>query len=1028
MARAMTGGELTSIRSDNQWSLLYLAVHMPATVWTGRVNVPPASNDEVATINVDGGAWGSGYSSAIKDMLLYVGTSAGAYDKGFVRVREDLSGTLSSIDVGEISEVDWADDDYLTIVDEFFLAPRHIRIDASQVVYMDYDLTYASQSDPHDDPDPVANLGPSLRPVWLEGGTVDVDFDASDSWTFDGTITGYSWTRFPTAGSSLTGAATATPTFTATQAGTWRLACTVSGSNGKSWTAYRYVKVFDANNMPITAFRLDECAGSWDNGGWIARITLFDEVGLTDIREGSMVALFAKDFYGNTEGSIGPVPDAETILHIGWVANESINWDPEVESVTLELQGPQHWLSLMNGFPSGLEWVAADADAWTDMTTLTLKKAVWQFLHWRTTLTRILDFQVTSDSREFALFNASPGTLWEQLKAESTATVMANPCFDRYARLFIEIEPQVLPTASRASIPIVMTVTTADLRRPVNIERRTIPTTGMIDLSGVVYSAGAGASLFSLSPGHIYKRLGPGVEPVDRLALSSQGQANTLAGHVLGWRNSEYPNLSLPFACNQRMVDVTPHQYVVFSIPAGNIRGLAATLTLVPRSVTFVHDAENGTLQTDVQAESASVEKSSQVGDTPIEPPDPEFPPLPDPDPIPEPDLLPGWPDVCIFPTQKAGVWYATDFTGPDVAGQPTWTQLGTGGAWPGDDELLSFGCDGDDPFSNMYAIATTSRDVIKWNGSTWVTILSAASEYQNSGDALYCGEAAGTADYLWVDRANDNLYVVVVNDVTGSGVLCVYKSGDGGSSWSKKQVYGPAALYLYATGNIMAYNDYIAVGICRGAGAGNWTVYYSTDGGSTYLEADNIGSSDFEQRVFVPENTSEYLRRGWLSSVFEVYSNAWGATSVKKNTDYLWDPLEGDPPLMVWGSAATVGTYRGVFANDLHTTLDSFAAYVNRGQLQIPGYNDGSFPQDVAGMAYSVNAEDEDMIVYFKRETHTNFPQSIFVADGETDVTPEDKSGDDPVTPDGSSIPMSGEGCAFGGPQLFQSGDITLP
>lgn len=1027
MARAMTAGELTNIRKDNQWSKLYLAVLMPATVWTGRVNGAPSSDDQANTLTVDGGAWGSGYSAAIKDMLMYVGSSAGAYDKGFVRIRENLSGTVTGIDIGEISEIEWADNDYLTIVDEFPLAPRHIRIDSSQVVYMDYDLTYASQSDPHDDPDPVANLGPSLRVAWLTGASVDVEFDASDSWTYDGTISSYLWVRFPTAGCSLTNANTATPTFTATQAGTFRLACTVTGSNGKTWTAYRYVKVFSAASMPITQFQLEECAGNWDTGGWSARITLFDEADLTEIREHTLVAIFARDYYGNTEVSQGPIADAETILNIGWVANESINWDPETGSATFEIQGPQYWLGQMNGFPSGLEWVASDATAWTEMTTLTLRKAIWQFAHWRTTLTRIMDLQVTSDTRQFALFNASPGTLWGQMTAESMATVVAHPCCDRFGRLFVEIEPQVLTTADRAGVPTVMTVTTQDIRRPVNIERRTVPAVGLVDLSGVVYSAGTGTPLFSLAPGHIFKRLGASVEGWDRLALSSQGQANTLAGMILGWRNSQYPNVSLPFACNQRMVDITPHQYLSLVISASDtIRGISGTLTLVPRSVSFAHGLESGTLLTDVQAEAASVELGSAVGDTPATPPDPEYPPLPSPDPIPEPDLDPAWPDVCIFPTKAGGIWYTIDFTGSDVSAQPTWIQIGTGGDWPGDDTLLDFGCDTDDPFSNMYAITDTDRDVIKWNGSTWSTILSRTGEYANGGDALYCGEADATAEHLWVDRATDYLYVVVSNVATSHGVLCVYKSADGGSNWTVYTLEGPAMLNLTGTGNFMIYNGYGAVG--NSIGSTIWTVWYTLNSGGAWAEGDDIGLAASEQRVFVPQHTSEYLRRGFDTPDLLVYSNPWSGTSTQENTDNLWNKQENDPPLKMWGSTTDVGTYRMVEDNALLVTTNSFASYTNKGQLQIPGYNDGSNPQDVAGMAYQVQPEDEDMIVYFKRETHASFPQSIFVAYGEDDVTPEDKSGNDPATPDGSSIPRSGGGCCYGGPQLFFATGITLP
>lgn len=850
MARAMTAGELQNIRKDNQWSELYLAVHIPDTIWTGRVNGAPSSNDEVASITVDTGAWGSGYSSAIKDMLMYVGSSAGAYDKGFVRIREDLSGTVTSIDIGETSEIDWANNDYLTIVDEFPIAPRHIRIDSSQVVYMDYDLTYASQSDPHDDPDPVPVLGPSLRVAWLTGSSVDVDFDASDSWTFDGTITGYAWTRFPTTGSSLSGASTATPTFTATQAGTWRLSCIVSGSNGKSYTAYRYVKVYDTNNMPIQSFVLNELAGNWESGGWNARVTLYDEVDLTEIRKGTMVALFARDYYGNTESSQGPITDAETILMIGWIANESINWDPEAGSVTLEIQGPHYWLGQMNGFPSGLEWVGSDAATWPDMKNLTLRKGAWHFVHWRTTLTRIIDFQIADDSREFSLFNASPGTLWSQLTSESFATIMAHPCCDRFGRLFIEIEPQVLTAAARASVPTVMSVTTADLRRPVNIERRTIPTVGLVDLSGVVYSAGVGSPLFSLSPGHIFKRLGAGAENVERLALSSQNQANTLAGHILGWRNIEYPNVSLPFACNQRMVDITPHQYLSLVISAGDtIRGIATTLTLVPRSVSFTHDPTTGSLVTDVQAESASVEQASLVGDPPPEPPDPAPPPLPAPDPIPEPVLVPGWPATVYAATRGdttestyGNIYKTTDFTGPS-GGQPTWTKLAATGL-PSTRYIRDFNADADDKENDLYVLISQTSPTTDTDHELYYSSDGGAnfSKIMDNSDASTEAGLTGKIFEFGVDPSNaGSVWVTFKTDTNYGGESGLLVSDDYGSTWSYYTV--KTGGWNYECRGVRGAGEDVWVTGCWGSSS-SVTWYITHDGGSSWTRGATIGTS----------------------------------------------------------------------------------------------------------------------------------------------------------------------------------------
>lgn len=1027
MARAMTAGELTNIRKDNQWSELYLAVHMPDTVWSGRLNGAPSDNDEVATISVDGGAFGSGYSAAIKDMLMYVGSSAGAYDKGFVRIREDLSGTVTSIDIGEVSEISWADDDYLTIVEEFPLAPRHIRIDGSQVVYMDYDLTYASQSDPHDDPDPVPVLGPSYRPVWLTGASVDVDFDAGDSWTFDGSISGHSFSVFPATGASISGGSTATPTITFTQSGTWRVGCTVTGSNGKSYTAYRYVRVFDTNDMPIQSFVLDECTGNWDAGGWNARITLYDEAGLTDIRKGTMVALFAKDYYGNTEVSQGPIADAETTLMVGWVANESINWDPEAGSVTLEIQGPQYWLSQMNGFPSGLEWAASDATTWLDMTTMTLQKGAWHFIHWRTTLTRILDFQVSTDTRQFALFNASPGTLWGQLTSESFATIVAHPCCDRFGRLFVEVEPQVLTTSERSSVPTVLTVTTEDLRRPVNLERRTVSAVGLVDLSGVVYSGGTGTPLFSLAPGHIFKRLGASVERVDRLALSSQGQSNTLAGHYLGWRNSEYPNVSLPFACNMRMIDVTPHQYVSLSISAGDtIRGISPTLTLVPRTVSFTHDPLTGSLITDVQAESASVEQGSTVGDPPIEPPDPAPPDLPAPDPIPEPDLDPEFPTIVYVATKAAGIYKSTDFTGPSGA-MPTWSKIDTGLS---SDVIQWFAIDGSetDRDERQYCIAEDASGNLamykRESGGSWSEILSRADAESEAGYSPGSDTSSNGIQFACCDPVTGRIIVAYTPNVGSYRRLWVIWSDNQGTSWSASEP-GGSGKDFYPNSRpfpVWSYNsDMVLFAQAVGLGAstrGHWMYYGSDPSSLTVVKCDGsttIYSMQGNQNTFNAAATGYALEFVTISEIIKVTS---GGDAIKESGTANAHRMDA----WHWLSAAHFRMLRhstgGGDWPDLLTTTDDFASPASYDTFSGNTLN-------LIMMCPWVSSDSDDFIIYGADDCDAGLANytahHVLVADasvGETTVTA--KGGDNVSSaPYTDSIPETGEGVCYNGIQV---------
>jgi len=634
MARALTGPELAHLRSNGQRCRLFLAVHTPATVFTARLNGAPSSTDRVAEITFDGGS--ADFADCLAGQTVYVGSEAGAHDVGIVRLRGTIAGVAGTMEIGETSEIDWTDNDYLTVVDEFALWPRHLRITGAGVVYVDYDVAY---SDQHANCDPVPVLGPPAV-KWLTGATVDVEFDAGDSWVVGSTISAYSWAAPGASGTA--DMATATPTITYDAAGTYRVACTVTATNGASFTGYRYVFVYDTNNQPATVFRIDDCAGDWQGGGWRFRVTMSDEARRSEIRDRAQIILFARDWYGDTEISIGPVADRENVVAVGWIDGESIEWFPEQGTVSFDVQGPQFWMDKMTSFPSGVEDYDGTPTDWVEFEDLTVDKGLWHFLHWRTTATLCTDVALTGDDRQIKVFDAPAGNLWQQITQESERTILAHPACDRYGRLFVEIDSNLTPEADRASIPVVQTLLAGDWHSQINLERRTSGEAALVDLSGVAYAGGGATAYFALSPGHVFKRYGSSIERRERLALDTQSTTNVLAGLVAGKANNEYPALDLSLAGNHRAVDICPLQYLQLSVAGTDTeRGIVLTdFYVIPRRVSFRHDAETGMLLTDMTVEGYTTPELAVTGDPPLSPPDapaPELPPGPIPPPTPEP-------------------------------------------------------------------------------------------------------------------------------------------------------------------------------------------------------------------------------------------------------------------------------------------------------------------------------------------------------------------------------------------------------
>lgn len=151
MASVLTVDELAQTRLPGHWKKYYLGIAKYNTVYTARVNQTFTSNDMVTQITYDGG---SGTLANVKlDMTMYVGSSAGAYDLGMCRIRKTPTSTIFYI--GEISNIQWADNLYLTIVDDFQLSAKPLKI-IDDVAYMDVDVAY---SDQHATFDPVPIMG-----------------------------------------------------------------------------------------------------------------------------------------------------------------------------------------------------------------------------------------------------------------------------------------------------------------------------------------------------------------------------------------------------------------------------------------------------------------------------------------------------------------------------------------------------------------------------------------------------------------------------------------------------------------------------------------------------------------------------------------------------------------------------------------------------------------------------------------------------------------------------------------------------
>ena len=607
-ARAITSDELVKLRSENQWSELFLAIHKPAVIYSARVN-QATFDTPVSEMIYDGG---SGTLADVKaGMTLYIGSSAGAYDKGMLRIRKAPSATVFY--VGESAEIDWDDNDYLTVVNEFGLWQKHLKISGTSAL-MDFDVEYDDQ---HTDLDPVPVMG-SPAVLWLTGATVVFSPDAGDSWVLGSTIASYLWVA--TGASATSNLNTATPTITYNAAGQYRVDCTVTAANGKTTTGYRIVFVYSPASMPITQFDLIDCSGEMDAGGWQFKVKLYDQAAISDVRERAMVVLFAKDHYADVQENLGPVVGYENVIAVGWIKQENFEITSDYSVVEFTVYGPQQWLKEISGYPVGMEYSEAST-AWTQMDDLNVDRALWHLLHWRCTASTCIDIFLSGESSLAPAMEAPTENLWNQITTLAKESILATPACNRYGQLYIQVDIPYMEDADRIIVPTVMEVLFSDWDGSLNIERQTTPKVSLVETSGVSFDGTTVIPLFSRAPGDVFSRFGTMLNH-ERLLLYDQDHCNILSGHIYAHDNNEYPNIDFDLKSN-RFIDIVPRQRLTISIGVLNTpRGIAWTeKKLLPQRLSFSHDPKTGILGLSVETktETSGIPGITKIPPQPVE-------------------------------------------------------------------------------------------------------------------------------------------------------------------------------------------------------------------------------------------------------------------------------------------------------------------------------------------------------------------------------------------------------------------------
>ena len=611
--RAKTTEEIALLREDGQQCQLFMAVFKPSTVFTAQVDGDPISNNGITSVKYNNES--GDYTDIIPGMEMWVGSTAGANDLGSVRIR--AGATIDTIFIGETSDVVFADEVYLTVKNQYNLWPKHLFYDGSNW-NMDHDIPYTDQ---YNNPTPIPVMGPTMACLWLPtSGSATLTMDATNSWVpGTATISAYSWACD---GASISSSVSGSPTFTFTSSGSYIIRCTVTASNGQTNTGYRYAMVFDDNDMPTSAFTMDNCSGEYQNGGWTCSVTLYDQATLNDIYDGALVAVFARDYFSGSVVSIGQVSGYENIIMTGWVDGQTMDYSGEIGKLSFTIRNAAGWLDKLQSYPFSMKATNEAANNWIYIDELNTDLCLWQLCHWRSTIDTVIDVYPSGDTRYLAGMNVSAGSIFWQLK-ETGYPIFAEPLADHLNRLFFYVNSQMLLYADRSAIPEICSLSKNDWTGEISITRNAQTVVSTLDVSGVAWNINAitsgvqpvdwvGVPIYSRYPGISPNRWGK-AQTKDRLAFTDQTQANNLCGLLGGWQNNEYPQLTVSLAANDRFYDIAPYQYVLVTLEANDTpRGISFTdKRFIPRRVSLRHDPKAGMLTTDLTMEAETSQLSS---------------------------------------------------------------------------------------------------------------------------------------------------------------------------------------------------------------------------------------------------------------------------------------------------------------------------------------------------------------------------------------------------------------------------------
>jgi hypothetical protein len=308
-------------------------------------------------------------------------------------------------------------------------------------------------------------------------------------------------------------------------------------------------------------------------------------------------------------------------------------------------------------------------DPWFYLVGLSVKTALYHYLRWHSSVYSLMDIRYVGTDFDIQYFNADRTSLYDALDSLLKSTVWGKAVCDRQGALYFEIDDAAINNAA-SSLNKNMFVDNHDWMGTPSIMERYVDEIAYLEMNGVAYSGGGSgtwSALLAAAPGETPGYRGKNLR-MTGLALTTQGQLNTLVGNIYENMNSDFPEVNLNLVGNFRNIDIAPQEVITLTLQTGDtFRGLSwEQKAFTPNAMRWTYDSREGTFLPNVTLEEITQGVDGETIAIPVAPPDEGFdqPPLPVPPPIPPIPVPPlDW---------GAGVgtfWFVPAIGGNDAAG-----------------------------------------------------------------------------------------------------------------------------------------------------------------------------------------------------------------------------------------------------------------------------------------------------------------------------------------------------------------------